>query len=204
MSLDNQTAHAHISTPNETNSSKPLPIAVRLTGELPHLIGLANEPQRLAEGSRSSPVVPRTKQRGGARLPRKLASPCRTTPPMTAVEQLAVWAAAPNDEVFVGLQFPQSDAIFTVGGGNSSADNPCVVGRIKAKDALARLFPEKGAAPNSMARDVLARFLKRDDAANSIEVGEIKGVTCVIAEVRLPVAPHAPFRLLLSPVEAFS
>jgi hypothetical protein len=55
-----------------------------------------------------------------------------------------------------------------------------------------------------MARDVLARFLKRADAANSIQVGEIKGVTCVIVEVRLPAAPDAPFRLLLSPVEAFS
>jgi len=123
---------------------------------------------------------------------------------MTAVEQLAAWAAAPNDEVFVGLQFPQNDAIFTVGGSISSTDNPRVVGRIRARDALARLFPEKGSAPNSMARDVLARFLKVEDTANSIEVSEVKGVTCVIVEVRLPAAPGAPFRLLLSPVEAFS
>ncbi|HTZ55269.1 MAG TPA: hypothetical protein VMB20_09410 [Candidatus Acidoferrum sp.] len=125
--------------------------------------------------------------------------------PMTAVEQLAVWAAASNDEVFVALQqHPRDDAIFAVGGGINLGDKPHVVGRIKAGDALARLFPEKGSAPNSIARDVLARFLKRDDAANSIQVGEIRGVTCVIVEVRLPVAPDAPFRLLLSPVEAFS
>jgi hypothetical protein len=123
---------------------------------------------------------------------------------MTAEEQLAVWAGAPNDEVFVALQYPQNDAIFTVGVGFNLADKPHVVGRIRAGDALAKLFPEKGSAPNSMARDVLARFLKRADAANSIEVGEIKGVTCVIVEAQLPVAPHAPFRLLLSPVEAFS
>lgn len=123
---------------------------------------------------------------------------------MTAEEQLAVWAAAPNDEVFVALQSPQNAAIFAVGGGINLADKPHVVGRIRAGDALARLFPEKGSAPNSMARDVLARFLKRADPANSMRVGEIKGVTCVIVEVRLPAAPHAPFRLLLSPVEAFS
>jgi len=125
--------------------------------------------------------------------------------PMTAVEQLAVWAAAPNDELFVGLQYPQNDAMFAIGFGIvSPADKPHAVGRIKAADALTRLFPEKGSNPNSMAPDVLARFLKRDDAANSIRVGEIKGVPCVIVERRSPVAPHSPFRLLLSPVEAFS
>lgn len=123
---------------------------------------------------------------------------------MTAEEQLAAWAAAPNDEVFVALQYPQNDAIVTVGGGISRADNPRVVGRITARDALARFFPEKGSNPNSMARDVLARFLKRADAANSVKVGEIKGVTCVIVEGQSPVAPHSPFRLLLSSVEAFS
>ncbi len=123
---------------------------------------------------------------------------------MTAEEQLVVWAAAPNDEVFVGLQYPQSDAIVTVGGGMSSAENPCVVGRIRARDALARFFPETGSNPNGMARDVLARFLQRADVANSIQVGEINGVTCVVVEGQSPVAPHAPFRILLSPVAAFS
>lgn len=124
--------------------------------------------------------------------------------PMTAVEQLAVWAAAPNDELFVGLQYPQNDTVLTVGAGVNSADNPHIVGRMKAGDAITRLFPQNDSDPNSMAREVLARFLKRDDPANSIEVSEIKGVTCVIVEVRLPVAPHAPYRLLLSPVATFS
>jgi len=127
---------------------------------------------------------------------------------MTAEEQLALWAAAPNDELFVSASMSSDDRIFATDdrifatGSLGSADKPYIVARMSAGDALARL-QGKGAA-NGVARDVLARFGQRVDPANSMRVREIQGVTCVIVEGRSPGLSHAPFRLLLSPVEAFS
>jgi hypothetical protein len=40
--LDDETAEAHISAPDETESSEPLPIAVRLTRDFPHLVRLTS------------------------------------------------------------------------------------------------------------------------------------------------------------------
>jgi hypothetical protein len=119
---------------------------------------------------------------------------------MTAVEQLAIWAAAPNDEVFVWLQYPQDDDVFVNLG---SGDKPYVFDRMRAGDFLSK-FEKKPGAANSIARDVLARFQKQADAANSIRAEEIKGIACVIVEGKSPVSPHAPYRLLLSSVESFT
>ena len=118
---------------------------------------------------------------------------------MTAVEQLAIWAAAPNDEIFVWLQYPQDDDVFINLG---SGDKPYVFDRMRAGDFLSK-FEKKPGAANSIARDVLARFQKKADAANNIRAEEIKGIACVIVEGNSPVSPHSPYRLLLSSVESF-
>jgi len=117
---------------------------------------------------------------------------------MTATEQLSIWAAAPNDEIFVWMQYPKHEEIFFNGG---FGDRPYEVGRMRAGDVLAAF--QRTTATSSIARDVLARFQSRPDAAKSMRVDEIKGVACVILEGKSPVSPHAPYRVLLSSVESF-
>ncbi len=117
---------------------------------------------------------------------------------MTATEQLAIWAAAPNDEVFVWMQSPKNEEIFFHRG---FVDRPYQIGRMRAADVLAAF--QRTTAATSIARDVLARFQSRPDAANSMWVDEIKGVACVILEGKSPVSPHAPYRVLLSSVASF-
>ncbi|MGA7745581.1 MAG: hypothetical protein WCA52_01080, partial [Candidatus Aquilonibacter sp.] len=53
---------AHISTPNQTDWSKPLPIAFGLNGGFPSLVGLENESQCLTEGGRKSQTNHRAAQ----------------------------------------------------------------------------------------------------------------------------------------------
>lgn len=111
---------------------------------------------------------------------------------MTAEEQLAAWAAASNDDVFI-----------TVRDIGTPADAPYVVGRLKAGDALAALQGKISALP-VIARDVLARFYEPTGSRDSMRVSEINGVTCVIVEGRAPNPAHTPYTMLLSPVSAFS
>lgn len=111
---------------------------------------------------------------------------------MTAEEQLAAWAAAPNDEVFI-----------TVRDIGNAVEAPYVIGRLKAGDALAALQGKIGALPG-IARDVLARFYERTGSRDSMRVTEINGVTCVIVEGRAPNPAHTPYTMLLSAVAAFS
>jgi hypothetical protein len=119
---------------------------------------------------------------------------------MTATEQLAIWAAAPNDEVFVWMQYPNNDQMF---GGIGSGDEPNALGRLRARDVLAA-FQRTSGGSSRIARDVLARFQSTPDVANSMRVDEIKGVRCVILEGKSPVTPHAPYRVLLSSVASFT
>lgn len=119
---------------------------------------------------------------------------------MTATEQLAIWAAAPNDEVFVWMQYPKNGEIFFNRG---FSEKPYQVGRMRAGDVLAA-FQRTANATNRVASDVLARFQKMTDGGNSMRVDEIKGIACVIVEGNSPVSPHSPYRVLLSSVESFS
>jgi hypothetical protein len=119
---------------------------------------------------------------------------------MTATEQLAIWAAAPNDEVFVWMQYPKSDQTFV---GFSFGDKPNELGRMRARDVLAA-FQRTAGGSGRIARDVLARFQNLTAAANTTRVDEIKGIACVIVEGKSPVSPHSPYRVLLSSVASFT
>jgi hypothetical protein len=107
---------------------------------------------------------------------------------MTATEQLAIWAAAPDDEVFVWMQYPKSDQTF---------------GRMRARDVLAA-FQRTAGGSRRIAREVLARFQNITAAANTMRVDEINGVACVIVEGTWPVSPHSPYRVLFSSVASFT
>jgi hypothetical protein len=118
---------------------------------------------------------------------------------MTPEEQLAIWAANPNDEVFVWVDYPQNDEIRTAFG---LGDKPCALGRINARVALDG-FRNQSRSGARIAANVLAQFQKLRDTANSSRVVEIKGVACVLVEGRSPVSPHSPYRVLLSSITAF-
>jgi hypothetical protein len=73
---------------------------------------------------------------------------------MTATEQLAIWAAAKNDEVFVWMQYPKDGEMFV---GFGFGDNSNELGRMRARDVLAA-FQRTAGGSSRVARDVLARF----------------------------------------------
>ena len=97
------------------------------------------------------------------------------------------------------LEYPPIGEVFVSSG---SCDKPYVVGRMRAGHVLAGLQGKTRTA-NSIARDVLTRFQKKADAANSIRAHRIRGIACVIVEGKSPVSPHSPYRLVLSSVEPF-
>jgi hypothetical protein len=119
---------------------------------------------------------------------------------MTATEQLAIWAAAPNDEIFVWMQYPKSDQTFL---GVSFGDEPSELGRLRAGDVLAA-FQRTAGGSSRIASDVLARFQNITATAKTTRVDEINGVACVILEGKSPVSPHSPYRVLLSSVASFT
>jgi hypothetical protein len=119
---------------------------------------------------------------------------------MTALEQLAIWAAAPNDDVFAWLDYPQDHAVFVR---LCSAGKPRVVSRFRAADFL-RALQHQADRENSVVANVLARFADKASPANSMRAGEIKGIACVILEGNSPLTPHVPYRLVLSSVEPFT
>jgi hypothetical protein len=118
---------------------------------------------------------------------------------MTATEQLAIWAAAPNDEVFVWMESPRNEEFFV----NRGFSEPHQLGRMRAGDVLAA-FERAPHASQRIARDVLSRFQNVADAANTMRVDEIKGIACVIVEGKSPVSPHSPYRVRFSSVASFT
>jgi hypothetical protein len=52
---------------------------------------------------------------------------------MTATEQLAIWAAAPNDEVFVWMESPTDEELYL----NRGFSEPHKLSRMRAGDVLA-------------------------------------------------------------------
>jgi hypothetical protein len=118
---------------------------------------------------------------------------------MTALEQLAIWAAAPNDEVFAWLDYPQDHDVFVR---LRSAGKPHVVSRFRAADFLSA-FQHQADRETGVAATVLARFQEKASPANTMRVGDIKGIACVILEGNSPLTPHVPYRLILSSVEPF-
>jgi hypothetical protein len=118
---------------------------------------------------------------------------------MTATEQLAIWAAAPNDEVFVWMESPTNEEVFV----NRGFGEPHQLGRMRAGDVLAA-FERAPNASQHIARDVLSRFQNVADAGNKMRVDEIKGIPCVIVEGKSPISPHSPYRVLFSSVASFT
>ena len=118
---------------------------------------------------------------------------------MTATEQLAIWAAAPNDEIFVWMESPTDEELYL----NRGFSEPHKLSRMRAGDVLAA-FERAPSASQRIARDVLSRFQNVADAENTMRVDEIKGVACVIVEGKSPVFPHSPYRLLFSSVASFT
>jgi len=88
---------------------------------------------------------------------------------MKVPEQLEAWALHPDSELLVSFAYDEK---------------PCVVGRIKARDAV-------------------AGFNKRFADATLARFQAIKGIPCVIIEGTMPNAPHSHYRAVLSAAKSF-
>lgn len=123
---------------------------------------------------------------------------------MTPEDQLGIWSARPNDEVFVWFdQHPGDDVgLGSIDVGSLAPSESHGISRTKAASVLSALRGEQRVNRYGPP-DVVARFLKQAPAECAFKVQRIKGVDFVILEGNSPIAPHSPYRLLISSVEPF-